>query len=124
MSAPPIGALLAMSGLSAACRRWKVGCSARWAKRGRSPPRAKASPLVALTYERELIEVKREIETLNGELSLAKNQLAALMNVRPGTKFHLAPPKRASTKLGLPNDAEQLYLLARRQPAGDAGGEL
>lgn len=70
------------------------------------------SPLIALTYERELIEVKREIETLENELSLAKNQLAALINVRPGTPFKLVAPKRANIKLNLPNDPGQLYLIA------------
>lgn len=70
------------------------------------------SPLIALTYERELIEVKREIETLENELSLAKSQLAALMNVRPGTPFNLVAPKRANTKLNLPSDPGQLYLVA------------
>lgn len=71
-----------------------------------------ASPLVALTYERELITVQREIETLEGELKTAKDQLAALMNVRPGTKFKLDVPKRRAAKLGLSNDAKDLYALA------------
>jgi outer membrane protein TolC len=73
---------------------------------------SEASPLVALTYERELIEVKREIETLEGELKIAKSQLAALINVRPGTTFTLDVPKRRNTKLGLPRDGEALYTIA------------
>ncbi len=47
------------------------------------------SPITALTYERELVEIKREIQRLDGELKVAKLQLAALMNLRPGTSFHL-----------------------------------
>ncbi len=70
------------------------------------------SPLIALTYERELITVQREIETLEGELKLAKNQLAALMNLRPGTKFNLSVPKRRTSKLSLSSDPSELYTMA------------
>lgn len=70
------------------------------------------SPLIALTYERELITVQREIQTLEGELKLAKNQLAALMNIRPGSNFSLESPKRRNAKLGLPENAETLYEMA------------
>lgn len=73
---------------------------------------SEASPLIALTYERELIEVQREIQTIEGELRVAKSQLAALMNVKPGTQFTLAIPARRNTKLGLPDDREALYKIA------------
>jgi outer membrane protein TolC len=49
-----------------------------------------ASPITALTYERELIEIKRTTQQLQHELSVAKTQLAALMNLRPGADFELA----------------------------------
>lgn len=72
-----------------------------------------ASPLVALTYERELIEVKREVEQLEGELKVAKSQLAALMNVTPGTEFTLAlPGKRQAPKLGVPDNLSEMYRIA------------
>jgi outer membrane protein TolC len=45
------------------------------------------SPLTALSYERELVQIKKTAEELEHELNLAKSQLAALMNVAPGTKF-------------------------------------
>lgn len=54
--------------------------------------RAESSPLTALTYERELIEIKREIQKLYSTLSVSKTQLAALMNVKPGTPFRVAMP--------------------------------
>lgn len=54
--------------------------------------RAEASPLTALTYERELVEIKRQIQQLNSELSVAKTQLAALMNVDPGERFTVMIP--------------------------------
>jgi outer membrane protein TolC len=49
-----------------------------------------ASPITGLTYERELIEIKRTAQELRRELSVAKTQLAALMNVAPGTAFSLS----------------------------------
>jgi len=51
-------------------------------------------PLTALTYQRELIGIKRELEELQRDLSLAKIQLAALMNLRPGENFELVIPDR------------------------------
>lgn len=54
--------------------------------------RGDSSPLTALTYERELVEIQREIRRLHGELSPAKAQLAALMNVDPGTRFRVVIP--------------------------------
>lgn len=48
------------------------------------------SPILALTYERELVEIKQKIGEIQGELNTAKAQLAALMNVKPETKFELA----------------------------------
>jgi outer membrane protein TolC len=47
------------------------------------------SPLTALTYERELVQIRQTAERLGNELRLAKSQLAALMNVPPGTEFVL-----------------------------------
>ncbi|MFO1170037.1 MAG: TolC family protein [Hyphomicrobiaceae bacterium] len=48
------------------------------------------SPITAVTYERELVEIKRSIQELQNDLAVAKSQLAALMNVPPGTPFQLA----------------------------------
>ncbi len=47
------------------------------------------TPLTALTYERELVQIRQTAERLSNELRLAKSQLAALMNVPPGTEFAL-----------------------------------
>lgn len=71
-----------------------------------------SSPLVALTYERELIQVKREVELLEGEMKVAKSQLAALMNVTPGSDFSLKVPDRKNTKLNLPDSTSELFLIA------------
>lgn len=48
------------------------------------------SPVTSLTYERELIEITRASQKMQRELSVAKTQLAALMNVEPGADFALA----------------------------------
>jgi outer membrane protein TolC len=71
-----------------------------------------SSPLVALTYERELIEVKREVETLEGELKVAKSQLSALMNMTPGTAFTVAVPKRLTTRLAVPDNMPEMFRIA------------
>jgi outer membrane protein TolC len=47
------------------------------------------TPLTALTYERELVQIRQTAERLQNELRLAKSQLAALMNVPPTTEFTL-----------------------------------
>ncbi len=52
-----------------------------------------SSPLTALTYQRELVEIQQQIQALQLELSVAKTQLAALMNISPGRKFKLSPGK-------------------------------
>jgi outer membrane protein TolC len=54
-------------------------------------------PLTALTYQRELIGIKRELQELQKDLALAKIQLAALMNLRPGENYELAIPDRTES---------------------------
>ncbi len=70
-------------------------------------------PLTALTYQRELIGIKRELQRLHRDLSIAKNQLAALMNLRPGEDYQIVIPERRSEvkKIGMsPQMMEQLAL--------------
>lgn len=59
------------------------------------------SPITALTYERELVEIKQKIGEIQRELNTAKAQLAALMNVRPDTPFKIVLPARGKTSLEL-----------------------
>jgi outer membrane protein TolC len=54
----------------------------------------KTSPLAALTYQRELLDIQSEIQTMHNELFVAKRQLAALMNLSPTTKFTVVQPTR------------------------------
>ncbi len=51
-------------------------------------------PLTALTYQRELVNIRRELQALQRDLTLAKSQLAALMNLSPDARFSLVDPKR------------------------------
>ena len=59
------------------------------------------SPITALTYERELIEIKQKIGEIQRDLNTAKAQLAALMNLKPGTQFKLVQETRKQGSLRL-----------------------
>jgi Outer membrane efflux protein len=48
------------------------------------------SPITSLTFQRELVEVRRSAQELQRELSVAKTQLAALMNLPPDSEFTLS----------------------------------
>lgn len=62
------------------------------------------SPITALTYERELVEVKRTIQDLERDLKVSKTQLAALMNISPDEDFSIVVPARTSKspEIGMP----------------------
>jgi outer membrane protein TolC len=70
------------------------------------------SPLAALTFERELIDIKKQIQRLERELTSAKIQLAALINIRPGTNFQLIVPERNMLDLSLKIEGATMVDLA------------
>ncbi|MGI9367086.1 MAG: TolC family protein [Rhizobiaceae bacterium] len=70
------------------------------------------SPLTALTYQRELVEIQQRIQRLQKDLSLAKIQLAALMNIRPGEDFTLAQPTRRASSTELTMNGEEMVSAA------------
>lgn len=70
------------------------------------------SPITALTYERELVEIKRTINELERDLKVAKTQLAALMNLKPGTNFALVVPPRSSVAPDLPMGLDEMLGVA------------
>jgi outer membrane protein TolC len=77
------------------------------------------SPLTAVTYRRELIEVQRTLRELQRELTAAQYQLAALMNVPLGSGFTLAAP-RGGVWAGLPDIESQIgYALEHRPEVRD-----
>lgn len=53
------------------------------------------SPVVAATNERELLDIKRTINELQRDLVVARSQLAALMNLKPGTPFALTAGRQS-----------------------------
>ena len=71
-----------------------------------------SSPITALTYERELVEIKQTIQELKRDLSVAKVQLAALMNVKPGQHFHLQLPQHYNGQLRLKAPASEMVWTA------------
>jgi outer membrane protein TolC len=70
------------------------------------------SPLTGLTHERELVEIKREVQRIEGELKIARTQLAALMNVNPAVPFRLAHRGRSSAVHSLGNSSRILVRIA------------
>ncbi len=71
-----------------------------------------SAPLTALTYQRELLEIQAQIRKLQRELVVAKAQLAALMNLRPGTEFSLALPDRTNTLPAVKYAGEDMMMTA------------
>lgn len=78
--------------------------------------RRTAPPMIALTYQRELIEIQAQVQGLSRELMIAKQQLAALMNLDPGTAYELAMPARedALPAVNLSADQEVQTALTNR----------
>ncbi|GAA3536500.1 TolC family protein [Zobellella aerophila] len=48
------------------------------------------SPMEALYYQRELLDILRALQSLRQDLANAKTELAALMGLKPGSAFELA----------------------------------
>ena len=66
------------------------------------------SPLTALTYERELVKIRQTAENIQHELSLARAQLAALIDIAPGTGFTLADENISTPEVILGMSAEEM----------------
>ena len=74
-----------------------------------------SAPLRALTYQRELVDIRRQVEELERDLSIARTQLAALMNLRPGEEYTLAVPQRDETSRDLPMTLAEMEQAALTQ---------
>jgi outer membrane protein TolC len=70
--------------------------------------------VTALTSERELIDIKRDIRYLQRDIIVAKSELASLINVKPGTPFELAIDSRPRTPARLPMTFDEMMLNAIR----------
>jgi outer membrane protein TolC len=66
------------------------------------------APLTALTYQRELVDIRKQIHELERDLKTAKIQLAALMNIPPTVNFTLIVPERGAVALKLNQNAQTL----------------
>lgn len=75
------------------------------------------SPITAITYERELVEIKRAVQELERELVVSKSQLAALMNLTPGTQFSIKPPRGGFGRIELRRSVQDMILTALRNRA-------
>lgn len=70
------------------------------------------SPLAALTYQRELVDIERRIAAMTRELATAKVQLAALMNLDPAAPYTLVVPERRLASLELKIEPRDMVRLA------------
>jgi outer membrane protein TolC len=76
-----------------------------------------SAPLTALTYQRELVEIQGEVRRLQRELVIAKAQLAALMNLKPGTAFSLVLPDRGQALPSVNYSGEDMMMTALQSRA-------
>ncbi len=77
---------------------------------------SQTSPVTALTYERELLEVRREIQRIEGELVVSKAQLAALMNVRPEEKYRLSDGRSGSVTMLRHSPSNMVHIALANRP--------
>ncbi|WP_447971269.1 TolC family protein [Nitrospira sp. M1] len=66
------------------------------------------SPLASLQYQRELMTIHSEILKLHQKLSLARIELAKLINLPPGEPYELVIPEQPSTLPNIPFPLEAL----------------
>ncbi len=73
------------------------------------------SPLEALNYQRQLLDIVRQLEAVRDELALAKPRLASVMNLAPGQRIVIAAqPALAVPAIGIGTDKmEETALLNR-----------
>jgi len=70
------------------------------------------SPVAALTYQRELVEIKQRIQKLERELKTSRIQLAALMNLAPHENYSLVIPIRRLKSLQIKIPPQEMVRLA------------
>ena len=66
------------------------------------------APLDALTYQRELLTIQQDIQSMEKDLMLSKMQLAALMNIDPSEEYQLVVPDRIEALEGIKLRPERL----------------
>lgn len=75
------------------------------------------SPMAALSYQRELLSIRQQLQQLTRELKVSKQQLAALMNLPPDTEYSIVVPARdlAWESLNMSYD-DMLHLAVMNRP--------
>ena len=56
------------------------------------------APVEALRFQKNMLEMVRQLEVVDSDLALAKSRLAALMNLPPASDFSLVVPDESSLK--------------------------
>jgi outer membrane protein TolC len=74
------------------------------------------NPVQAISYERDLIEVRRQIQQVDADLAVAKAQLAALMNLTPGTPYRLVDSRATSIPTINRKPAELIRMALTNRP--------
>ncbi len=77
---------------------------------------AAVNPVAALTYERDLVEIRRQIQQVESDLAVAKAQLAALINLTPGTPFKLVDSRSASVPTLRKSPEEMVRIALNNRP--------
>jgi outer membrane protein TolC len=73
------------------------------------------SPLEALNYQRQLLDIVRQLESVRDELAQAKPRLASIMNLEPGQRFTVAVPSKLDMpRVNLPLAQMEEAALVRR----------
>ncbi|TLP64814.1 MULTISPECIES: TolC family protein [Pseudomonas] len=74
------------------------------------------APIESLRYQKSLLEMVRQLEVVDAELSVAKARLASLMNLPPNTAYSLAAPAESSyTRPALAYDLADLEVTSMIQ---------
>ncbi|WP_148717234.1 TolC family protein [Chitinolyticbacter meiyuanensis] len=80
------------------------------------------APLDTLNYQRQLLDILRQLEGVRDELAQAKPRLASIMNVAPGDPYQLAVPSGFSTpRLPITPDAMEETAMMNRPELIEAG---
>lgn len=70
--------------------------------------RGATAPMDALAYQRDLLLVLRSAQELKRDLSVAKSQLSALMNLPPATYFAVEIPRRTASMPAIRGSLDEL----------------
>lgn len=76
--------------------------------------RRQTQPLSALNYQRELLDINETIQELQRDMIVAKQQLAALINIDPSQPYELVIPDRSASQLEIALEPDKIIEVALR----------